>query len=541
MKLTKMIISYLFIIYTINCLAWLNVDQMDRYAEKYAGRSNGATSGIQWDNMSKFIYDVEDNLGASYPGYIDGADCAHFVSQCLEAGGICVSEDQLGGTYNYMDFFINTDPMYDYFTNQNCSLGYIQSWWSTESIWPYIESSHPYSNNTYDWIPFYCPAGAYETKFHFVRFETEYDYDWLSITDDNYITSYSGDYGFDFWEGPFYGTYLDIEFESDYSNTDWGYQIDQYEWRTDQAVVDYFDPGDVMILGSQSNPQNHATICTATGPYFSAHNSDRHDKLYSYWYPNSKQRAEFYDMSILLTEEPNLCWDNYFLLEEPIIVTDNPADLSQHHYSDFEYGETVYIYYSFTNDGWIMIPDNFKVTIYVNDIQIATHQYDGMLANDIYVSYTYQNDDVTFLWENADATIRIELDSGSGTNYLLEQNWDEESESDNSGLLFITSTGNINSVPNVISLLKQNYPNPFNPSTTISYSLAENCYDPQIEIYNVKGQKVKSIQLEDVVGENSIVWNGKDANDKSVSSGVYFYQLINDGKTVQSCKMLMIK
>ena len=86
-----------------------------------------------------------------------------------------------------------------------------------------------------------------------------------------------------------------------------------------------------------------------------------------------------------------------------------------------------------------------------------------------------------------------------------------------------------------------NYPNPFNPSTTISYNLAENISDPEIEIYNIKGQKVKSFQLEDKAGESSIVWNGKDENDKSVSSGVYFYRLVNEGKTVQSRKMLLMK
>ncbi len=86
-----------------------------------------------------------------------------------------------------------------------------------------------------------------------------------------------------------------------------------------------------------------------------------------------------------------------------------------------------------------------------------------------------------------------------------------------------------------------NYPNPFNPTTVISYSLGENIQNPKIEIYNVKGQKVKSFQLEDKAGENSIVWNGKDTNDKPVSSGVYFYRLINEGKTVQSRKMLLMK
>ena len=89
--------------------------------------------------------------------------------------------------------------------------------------------------------------------------------------------------------------------------------------------------------------------------------------------------------------------------------------------------------------------------------------------------------------------------------------------------------------------LHSNHPNPFNPSTIISYSLEDNIKNPQIEIYNVKGQKVKSFQLEKKTGESSIMWDGTDENDKSVSSGVYFYQLINEGKTIQNKKMLLIK
>ncbi|NQV17722.1 MAG: S8 family serine peptidase [Armatimonadetes bacterium] len=89
--------------------------------------------------------------------------------------------------------------------------------------------------------------------------------------------------------------------------------------------------------------------------------------------------------------------------------------------------------------------------------------------------------------------------------------------------------------------LHSNHPNPFNPSTIISYSLVDNINNPQIEIYNIKGQRVKSFQLEEKAGESSIVWNGKDENDKSVSSGVYFYRLINEEKTIQNKKMLLIK
>ncbi|HNX00453.1 MAG TPA: T9SS type A sorting domain-containing protein, partial [Candidatus Cloacimonadota bacterium] len=73
--------------------------------------------------------------------------------------------------------------------------------------------------------------------------------------------------------------------------------------------------------------------------------------------------------------------------------------------------------------------------------------------------------------------------------------------------------------------LSQNYPNPFNPETTIRYSLPANG-QVRMEIYNIKGQKVRTL-LNDwqTAGNHEITWYGTDNHDKSVSSGVYFYRL----------------
>jgi len=89
--------------------------------------------------------------------------------------------------------------------------------------------------------------------------------------------------------------------------------------------------------------------------------------------------------------------------------------------------------------------------------------------------------------------------------------------------------------------LHQNFPNPFNPSTLISFALKEES-DVELIIYNVKGEKIKTIFNEHVNADEitSAVWNGKDANDKDVASGVYFYKLITNTKEYQK-KMLLVK
>ncbi|MBN2830202.1 MAG: T9SS type A sorting domain-containing protein [Candidatus Cloacimonetes bacterium] len=88
--------------------------------------------------------------------------------------------------------------------------------------------------------------------------------------------------------------------------------------------------------------------------------------------------------------------------------------------------------------------------------------------------------------------------------------------------------------------LSQNYPNPFNPSTTISYSLIENSF-VEIEIYNLKGQKINTLLSENrTKGNHSVEWDGTDLSKHPVSSGVYFYKLkVNNQSSMK--KMILLK
>ncbi len=96
--------------------------------------------------------------------------------------------------------------------------------------------------------------------------------------------------------------------------------------------------------------------------------------------------------------------------------------------------------------------------------------------------------------------------------------------------------------PELFSDLKGNYPNPFNPTTSIVFSIKEDNDFAEIEIYNVKGQKVKKLAAQKFsAGEHSVVWNGKDSNNKPVASGVYMYKMSVNGKTINAKKMLMVK
>ncbi|MCK4655272.1 MAG: T9SS type A sorting domain-containing protein, partial [Candidatus Cloacimonetes bacterium] len=85
-----------------------------------------------------------------------------------------------------------------------------------------------------------------------------------------------------------------------------------------------------------------------------------------------------------------------------------------------------------------------------------------------------------------------------------------------------------------------NYPNPFNPQTTIQYSILQES-KVELNIYNIKGQKVKQLINDQLsAGQHLVVWDGMDTNDKQVSSGIYFYKL-EAGDYQKVRKMVLVK
>jgi len=83
--------------------------------------------------------------------------------------------------------------------------------------------------------------------------------------------------------------------------------------------------------------------------------------------------------------------------------------------------------------------------------------------------------------------------------------------------------------------LLNNFPNPFNPSTTVSFSLAK-LGKVEIEIYNIKGQKITMLVNENFkAGSHSVVWNAE-----GIPSSVYFCRLTIAGKTTTR-KMILLR
>jgi len=86
------------------------------------------------------------------------------------------------------------------------------------------------------------------------------------------------------------------------------------------------------------------------------------------------------------------------------------------------------------------------------------------------------------------------------------------------------------------SSLGQNYPNPFNPSTTINYTVSQDCH-VTLKLYNICGQLVATIVDEyQQAGSYSKHFDGGDR----LSRGIYHYQL-KAGDFVDTKRMVILK
>ena len=95
------------------------------------------------------------------------------------------------------------------------------------------------------------------------------------------------------------------------------------------------------------------------------------------------------------------------------------------------------------------------------------------------------------------------------------------------------------------TILLPNYPNPFNPETWIPYQLA-NSSDVQIVIYDTSGTTIRHLALGHqpagyyTTRDCAAYWDGHNGLGERAATGVYFYQLITDKRSLLR-KMVILK
>ena len=88
--------------------------------------------------------------------------------------------------------------------------------------------------------------------------------------------------------------------------------------------------------------------------------------------------------------------------------------------------------------------------------------------------------------------------------------------------------------------LRPNFPNPFNPSTQISFDLPASD-NVKLQIFDVQGRLVNTlVDTKLDAGVYTFSWNGRDNDNKSISSGIYICTFQTNGFTA-SQKMVYVK
>ena len=85
-------------------------------------------------------------------------------------------------------------------------------------------------------------------------------------------------------------------------------------------------------------------------------------------------------------------------------------------------------------------------------------------------------------------------------------------------------------------------PNPVKATTGITYNLRTPSHEVEVIIFDVIGQKVKTIsQGQQKAGAYKVTWSGESDKGTPLKNGLYFYSLVADGVTLRTSRMVISK
>ncbi len=176
---------------------------------------------------------------------------------------------------------------------------------------------------------------------------------------------------------------------------------------------------------------------------------------------------------------------------------------------------------------------------------IRVNFYTGNIADNLYICFKQNEHDQWMTYDldvNAESFLLENLAEETDYNIKIAAEYDD---------IYLESTVvtlntydyydvDPNTAPPVETGEMSVYPNPFNPSTTIAFSLPESG-DVTLDIYNIRGEKVKSLLSEHRDSGNHLLpWDGSNDKGSAVASGIYFARLIT-GNREDTCKLLLLK
>ena len=241
-------------------------------------------------------------------------------------------------------------------------------------------------------------------------------------------------------------------------------------------------------------------------------------------YLNSQNLSGSFDIITSCYDLTNSEWKlDVWEIDVDIVKAENPDEIV---YSNFAFA------YDFPLDtygagSWDAMILN---TIYSRDSQLFSI---GNYEERSYYQIVTNSDgnDVIDASDAANSFNSAEFDDG---NYIIIITARDANGNENNTYQLVTFNNGVSIDENTIENRKTYaYPN---PARIGENDLIKIYYSPKfsdntnVEIYNLRGQKVQTIKAEE--NNSFIQWDGKDQHDKFVGEGIYFYKIVNDSAKI---------
>ena len=129
----------------------------------------------------------------------------------------------------------------------------------------------------------------------------------------------------------------------------------------------------------------------------------------------------------------------------------------------------------------------------------------------------------------------LEIDAAGRRLYVADKGYNRVYE-----LCLEPTTGVDEIVPGRSPLALEAYPNPFNPTVSIVFTLARGA-DARLDVFDAAGRLVRRLVAGRMTaGTHRLSWDGRDARNEAVSTGVYFLRLTADD-IAETKKIVLIR
>ncbi len=199
-------------------------------------------------------------------------------------------------------------------------------------------------------------------------------------------------------------------------------------------------------------------------------------------------------------------------------------------YHSLDYGETFTVYHPFSHGSEPYV-GNFEASPISGTVPLTVQFTDLSTGEDIYSwEWDFDNDgEIDSYEQNPEYTYQ---DTGY-YSVSLTINYMQSITATRYYYIHVTDTVAIDEDITFVPGIELNsYPNPIVTRTEIYYTLPDNIREAVIEIYNIKGEQIEEIFINN--NQSSIEWN-----TKGLASGIYFYRLNIINSPIK--KMILLK